>query len=164
MEHYITVYTVCLCAVVRAVQIVYSHRQKLCREIVKNEYPSNYHCSLFINTFRYHLDFTSYIWIYSMYCQYVENLLNAQFSLESLLSEDWFPEHHGYNYPCVIRGTWQSIDTKQLYRGGMAASLVKGTWQWSGFSGVFVEIGFSWVPYTTFRAVPILASNSRRYS
>ncbi len=41
---------------------------------------------------------------------------------------------------------------------------VKGTWQWSGFSGVFAEIGSSWVPYTTFRAVPILASNSRRYS
>ncbi len=49
-----------LCAVVRAVQIVYSHRRKLCREIVKNKYPSNYHCFLFINTFRYHLDFTSY--------------------------------------------------------------------------------------------------------
>jgi hypothetical protein len=28
----------------------------------------------------------------------------------------------------------------------------------------FAEIGSSWVPYTTFRAVPILASNSRRYS
>ncbi len=41
---------------------------------------------------------------------------------------------------------------------------VKGTWQWGGFSGVFAEIGSSWVPYTTFRAVPILASNSRRYS
>jgi hypothetical protein len=40
----------------------------------------------------------------------------------------------------------------------------KGTWQWGGFSGVFAEIGFSWVPYTTFRAVPILASNWRRYS
>jgi hypothetical protein len=32
------------------------------------------------------------------------------------------------------------------------------------FSGVFADIGSSWVPYTTFRAVPILASNSRRYS
>ncbi len=28
----------------------------------------------------------------------------------------------------------------------------------------FAEIGSSWVPYTTFQAVPILASNSRRYS
>jgi hypothetical protein len=34
---------------------------------------------------------------------------------------------------------------------------IKGT-------GVFAEIGSSWVPYTTFPAVPILASNSRRYS
>ncbi len=42
--------------------------------------------------------------------------------------------------------------------------ILKGTWQWGGFSGVFAEIGSSWVPYTTFRAVPILASNSRRYS
>ncbi len=40
----------------------------------------------------------------------------------------------------------------------------KGTWQWGGFSGVFAEIGSSCVPYPTFRAVPILASNSRRYS
>ncbi len=32
------------------------------------------------------------------------------------------------------------------------------------FSEVFAEIGSSWVPYTTFQAVPILASNSRRYS
>ncbi len=40
----------------------------------------------------------------------------------------------------------------------------KGTWQWGGFSGVFAEIGSSWVLYTTFQAVPILASNSRRYS
>ncbi len=40
----------------------------------------------------------------------------------------------------------------------------KRTWQWGGFSGVFAEIGSSWVPYTTFRAVPILASNSGRYS
>ena len=40
----------------------------------------------------------------------------------------------------------------------------KGTWKWDGFSGVFAEIGSSWVPYTTFQAVPILASNSRRYS
>ncbi len=40
----------------------------------------------------------------------------------------------------------------------------KGTWQWGGFSGVFAETGSSWVPYTTFRGVPILASNSRRYS
>jgi hypothetical protein len=38
------------------------------------------------------------------------------------------------------------------------------TWQWDGFSGVFAEIGSSWVPDTTFRAVPILASNSQRYS
>ncbi len=42
--------------------------------------------------------------------------------------------------------------------------LFKGTWQWDGFSGIFAEIGSSWVPYTTFRAVPILASNSRRCS
>ncbi len=41
---------------------------------------------------------------------------------------------------------------------------IKGTWQWDGFSGVFAEIGSSWVPYTTFRAVLILASDSRRYS
>ncbi len=41
---------------------------------------------------------------------------------------------------------------------------IKGTWQWGGFSGVFAEISSSWVPYTTFWAVPILASNSRRYS
>ncbi len=41
--------------------------------------------------------------------------------------------------------------------------LLKGTWQWDGFSGVFAGIGSSLVPYTTFRAVPILASNSRRY-
>ncbi len=39
-----------------------------------------------------------------------------------------------------------------------------GHWQWGGFSGVLAEIGSSWVPYTTFRAIPILASNSRRYS
>ncbi len=44
------------------------------------------------------------------------------------------------------------------------ANLFKGTWKWDGFSGVFAEIGSSWVPYTTFQAVPILASNSRRYS
>jgi hypothetical protein len=42
--------------------------------------------------------------------------------------------------------------------------LLKGTWQWYGFSGGFAEIGSSWVLYTTFWAVPILASNSRRYS
>jgi hypothetical protein len=48
-------------ALVRVVRKVYSHRQKLCLEIVKNKFPSNYHCLLFINTFRYHLDFTSYI-------------------------------------------------------------------------------------------------------
>ncbi len=44
--------------------------------------------------------------------------------------------------------------------------ILKGTWIWGGFSGVFAEIGSSWVPYTiyTFRAVPILAWNSRRYS
>ncbi len=39
-----------------------------------------------------------------------------------------------------------------------------GTWQWGGISGVFAEIGSSWVPYTTFRTVLILASISRRYS
>jgi hypothetical protein len=33
-----------------------------------------------------------------------------------------------------------------------------------GFSGVFAKIGSSLVPYTTFRAVLIFASNSRRYS
>jgi hypothetical protein len=38
------------------------------------------------------------------------------------------------------------------------------TWQWGGFSGISAEIGSSWVPYTTFPAVPIFASNSRRYS
>ncbi len=43
-------------------------------------------------------------------------------------------------------------------------SMAHGTWHWGGFSGVFAEIGSSWVPYTTFRAVPILASSSRRYS
>jgi hypothetical protein len=31
----------------------------------------------------------------------------------------------------------------------------KGTWQRGGFSGVFAVIGSAWVPYTTFRAVPI---------
>ena len=41
---------------------------------------------------------------------------------------------------------------------------IKGTWQWDGFSGVFAEIGSWWVPCTTFQAVPILASNLRRYS
>ncbi len=41
---------------------------------------------------------------------------------------------------------------------------LKGTWQRGWFSGVFAEIGSSWVPYTTPRAIPILASNSRRYS
>jgi hypothetical protein len=41
---------------------------------------------------------------------------------------------------------------------------LKRTWKWDVFSGVFAEIGSSWVPYTTFQAVPILASNSRRYS
>ncbi len=46
-------------ALVRVVRKVYSHRRKLCGEIVKNKFPSNYHCLLFINTFRYHLDFTS---------------------------------------------------------------------------------------------------------
>ncbi len=30
--------------------------------------------------------------------------------------------------------------------------MFKGTWQWGRFSGVFAEIGSSWVPYTTFRA------------
>ncbi len=43
-------------------------------------------------------------------------------------------------------------------------SILKGTWQWGGFSWVFAEIGSSWLPYTTFPAVPIFASNSRRYS
>ncbi len=47
-------------ALERVVRKVYSHRRKLCLEIVKNNFPSNYHCLLFINTFRYHLDFTSY--------------------------------------------------------------------------------------------------------
>jgi hypothetical protein len=42
------------------VRKVYSHRRKLSLEIVKNKFPSNYHCLLFINAFRYHLDFTSY--------------------------------------------------------------------------------------------------------
>jgi hypothetical protein len=32
------------------------------------------------------------------------------------------------------------------------------------FSDVFAKIGSAWVPYNTFRAVPILASNSRIYS
>ncbi len=41
---------------------------------------------------------------------------------------------------------------------------LKGHGNEAGFSGVFVEIGSSWVPYTTFRAVLILASNSQRYS
>ncbi len=55
---------------------------------------------------------------------------------------------------------------KEKYRGWFLniPFLVKGTWQWGGFSGVFAEISSSWVPYTTFRAVPIFASNSRRYS
>jgi hypothetical protein len=49
-------------------------------------------------------------------------------------------------------------------RGGMIGlRSLKRTWQWDGFSGAFAEIGSSGVPYTTFRAVPILASNSRRY-
>jgi hypothetical protein len=48
-------------ALVPVVRKVYSHRWKLCLEIIKNKFPSNYHCLLFINTFRYHLDFTSYI-------------------------------------------------------------------------------------------------------
>ncbi len=43
-------------------------------------------------------------------------------------------------------------------------STFKGTWQWGGYSGVFAEIGSSQAPYTTFLVVPILASNSRRYS
>ncbi len=42
--------------------------------------------------------------------------------------------------------------------------VIKGTWQRGGFSGVFAEIGTAQVPYTTFRAVPIWASYSRRYS
>ncbi len=42
--------------------------------------------------------------------------------------------------------------------------ILKGTWQWGGFSWVFAEIGSSWVPYTTFRAVPIFSWNSLRYS
>jgi hypothetical protein len=42
--------------------------------------------------------------------------------------------------------------------------IFKGTWQWGGFSGVFAEIGSAWLPYTTFRAVAILDSNSWRYS
>ncbi len=37
--------------------------------------------------------------------------------------------------------------------------IFKGTWQWGGFSGVFAEIGSPEIPYTTFRAVPLLASN-----
>jgi hypothetical protein len=48
-------------AQVRVVRTIYLHRRKLCLEIVKNKFPSNYHCLLFINTFRYHLDFTSYL-------------------------------------------------------------------------------------------------------
>jgi hypothetical protein len=47
-------------ALVRVVRKVFLHRRKLCLKIVKNKFPSNYHCLLFINTFRYHLDFTSY--------------------------------------------------------------------------------------------------------
>jgi hypothetical protein len=46
-------------ALVREVRKVYSHRRKLCQEIVKNKFPSNYQSLLLINTFRYHLDFTS---------------------------------------------------------------------------------------------------------
>jgi hypothetical protein len=41
---------------------------------------------------------------------------------------------------------------------------LKGTWQRDGFSGVFAEIGSAKIPYTKFRAVPIWASYSRRYS
>jgi hypothetical protein len=48
--------------------------------------------------------------------------------------------------------------------GRLCTFCFKGTWQGDGFSGVFAEIGSSWVPYTTCQAVPILASNSRRYS
>ncbi len=54
------------------------------------------------------------------------------------------------------------VQTSHWLRGKCAR--IEGTWQWDGFSGVFAEIGSSWVPYTTFWAVPILASNSRRYS
>ena len=48
--------------------------------------------------------------------------------------------------------------------GEMGLSSLKGTWQRGGFSGVFAEIGSSRVPYSKFRAIPIFASNSRRYS
>ncbi len=41
---------------------------------------------------------------------------------------------------------------------------IKGTWQRGGFCGVFAEIGSAYIPYTTFRAVPILASNSQKHS
>ncbi len=42
--------------------------------------------------------------------------------------------------------------------------VLKGHGNEADFLGFFAEIGSSWVPYTTFRAVPILASNLRRYS
>jgi hypothetical protein len=59
----------------------------------------------------------------------------------------------------------KSKNSVRINRAYVACKFLhKGTWQWGGFSGVFAEIGSSWVPYTTFRAVPILASNSRRYS
>ncbi len=38
--------------------------------------------------------------------------------------------------------------------------ILKGTWQRGGCCGVFAEIGAAYVPYTTFRAVPVWASYS----
>ncbi len=59
-----------------------------------------------------------------------------------------------YTLPIYTASSWVTLHPNEL----------KGTWQWGGFSGVFADIGSSWVRYTNLRAVPILASNSQRYS
>ncbi len=75
----------------------------------------------------------------------------------------WFQK---FTFDLSKRSTKNFVPKKPFLRHiwRKKVSSLKGTWQWGGFSGVFAEIGSSWVPYTTFLAVPILASNSRRYS
>ena len=43
-----------------ALRKVHSNRRELCGEILKNKFPSNINCLVFINLFRYSLEHTSY--------------------------------------------------------------------------------------------------------
>ncbi len=95
------------------------------------------------------------IWCASMLC--VLSRGHQMWRLEMM-----FTQRNLLNASDFILNRSGALLTKIVWR--ISPSAVKGTWQWDGCSGVFAEIGSSWVPYTTFRAVPILTSNSRRYS